>query len=445
MAVTRSLTTRLSLQVGVAQASAFLITMLAMCMTLLDGDARTVSKGLANQVAQAVVVDGQRLVIDTRVLPAAFLQASGSAWLIAVDDAGRTITAGPVPVAAQPLTAVMRHFEPADFSTRDDSGLASRLVVLERSTGRLHVLVGGVSRTGLLNQSGMVFKYIGSWIVIPVIITTALVLPWVIHSGLKGITRIAEQASSISLHKRDRLLDAGQVPGEIRPLVEAFNEALLRIWRASETRDRFLANAAHELRMPIAVLSARLAHLPPSEVRPKLQADLARLANIAEQLLDLERLDRRLAELEQLDLRALCRGVAEDVAPLIVGAGYEFALQLPDHAVHIQGDSGSLQRMLTSLLQNAISHGGDAGLIEMELDEQGLVQVSDQGSGVPEDEQENIFAPFYRLHSIGGGSGLGLHLAQEVAVRHGGRIRVKRAQAGGACFSVKLPRAGLDA
>jgi len=93
---------------------------------------------------------------------------------------------------------------------------------------------------------------------------------------------------------------------------------------------------------------------------------------------------------------------------------------------------------VASLLQNAIAHGGDHGLIAVALQPDGVLAVSDEGSGVPEQERQAIFEPFHRLRPSGSGSGLGLYLAREIMLRHGGSIAAESATGGGARFVVAL-------
>lgn len=437
MTYRHSLSFRLSALVALAQTGTFLVTLVVMCFALMNRDAQTVSEGMARAVAAAISVGGSALALDRGKLPEHAV-ASGNLWLVARDLQGRRLQVGQVPREFNALVEQMTVLEPTDFSTNSPSALASRLVITGAGDNRLWVLVGGVARSGLLHQSVIVFKYVGLWIAIPVLIATSLILPWVIHGGLRGIARVAEAASHISLQRRDRMLDPSGVPREIRPLVAAFNAALARIWSAFDARDRFLADAAHELRMPIAILAARIESTAPPAIRPRLMTDVARLENIAEQLLDLQRLDNDRWQRDGLDLRKLCRQLAEQIAPLIVDAGYAFELDLPEQPVIIVGDEVALQRMITSLLQNAMSHGGDRGIISLALDATGCVEVGDEGPGIPDAEEKRIFAPFYRIKPTGGGSGLGLHLAQQVALAHGASITVHRSARGGAAFRVHL-------
>lgn len=250
---------------------------------------------------------------------------------------------------------------------------------------------------------------------------------------------VAEQAQTVDMNRRSRYLDAGAVPPELKPLIDSFNQALERIWDAAEARDRFLGNAAHELRIPIAIVRARASALPSGRAKASLLSDIARLENISEQLLDLQRVDRNLIANEKLDVVQVCREVGEDIAPLLINAGYEFSFDAPDKPVYVFGDTGALQRVIMNLLQNAMTHGGGKGEISLTVSEDAKISVSDAGPGIAEEEYPQIFSPFYRLNPSAQGSGLGLHLAREVVIRHKGSIKVSKSTFGGACFSVQLP------
>src|SRR5439155_15300581 len=124
---------------------------------------------------------------------------------------------------------------------------------------------------------------------------------------------------------------------------------------------RFVADAAHELRTPIAILSTRLESLPSGPDKTRLIEDAARLATLAEQLLDIQRLDRCGHPFAPIDLVSVAQGVAADLAPLAIAAGYELALDAPTTPVEALGDAAALERALTNLVQNAIQHGPRRG------------------------------------------------------------------------------------
>ena len=176
---------------------------------------------------------------------------------------------------------------------------------------------------------------------------------------------------------------------------------------------RFLADAAHELRTPIAILSTRVASLEPGPEKTYLLEDATRLSVMAGQLLDLQRLDQQADTFAAIDLVAVARQVVLDLAPLAFAAGYEMSFEHEDETTVMNGDQTSIERALTNLVQNAIDHGRRRGTILVRVTAAGLIEVCDDGDGIPPDEREQILEPFRRLHPGGRGAGLGLDLVQE--------------------------------
>ncbi|MDQ7989623.1 MAG: HAMP domain-containing sensor histidine kinase [Candidatus Dactylopiibacterium sp.] len=445
----RSLSAQLSWQIGLAQLVIFPLTMVALVVTYTNRNITSVDKETADKVASAIYSTAQTLAVDEARVPRQF-RDSAEAWFVAKDHDGRSLTRGQVPPAYAALIAWMPAMEIMELSIRDDAAqalsptgagaaLPARLVVQSREAGDLRVLVGGMPKEGPAHSLFWVVRFFGSWVALPLVLTTALVAPLIIHRGLRGLRGVAQQANTMDGSTATQTLDARSVPDEVRPLVSAFNGLLRRIGKANEARDRFLTDAAHELRMPIAVLRTRLSFLPPTETRSRLINDTSRLESIAEQLLDLERLNRSMSDAEPLDLVQICREVAEDVAPVVISNGYTFEFEAPPVPVRVTGDPASLRRMFMGLIQNAVAHGNGAGLIRMVLSADATVSIVDEGPGVPQAERENVFEPFYRLAPASSGSGLGLHLAREVARHHGGGITIADAASGGAVFQVHLP------
>jgi len=435
-----SLAFNLAWKVSLMHAATIVLAFVAMMVTYGDRASAYIDWAAAEDIAAAISVDGPALRVDLPRLQARLDDPPASFWFAAADERGRRLSHGPVPAFYQPLVGQLEHIEQTDVRTRTRTEtLAMRVAVVDRPEGRLHVVVGGIPKRGLFRQLLVIFRYIGGWIMLPVLAITLVVAPWVIHRSLRGVNRVAAQAAAIQVNERGSGLDTRAVPQEIFPLVDAFNAAVRRIGESYDAQDRFLAGAAHELRMPIAILATRLADLPPGQARSRLQLDLSRLSNIAEQLLDLQRLDHHGSQSQRIDLSALIREVAADVAPLVVDAGYGFSVDAPEQPVWVRGDPHALHRVIASLLQNAIAHGGGHGMIEVGLRGDGALSVSDEGPGVPEAERLSIFEPFHRLRPSGSGSGLGLHLAREIVLRHGGSISVETAPRGGACFVVVLP------
>jgi len=138
-----------------------------------------------------------------------------------------------------------------------------------------------------------------------------------------------------------------------------------------------------------------------------------------------------------VNVHDLCESVVADLAPIAIDNGYQLALHAQDTDATVMGDDGALQQVLVNLIQNAIEHGGGQGTICVAAYDGGVIEVSDEGPGIPEAERERIFEPFYRLRPSARGAGLGLNLTQEIIRRHNGAISVVPSEKG-ACIRIVL-------
>ncbi|GAB4202442.1 MAG: hypothetical protein Fur0019_00240 [Tibeticola sp.] len=246
---------------------------------------------------------------------------------------------------------------------------------------------------------------------------------------------------------------------EVADLAERFNDAASRIEMLLHSQQKLLAsqksllaNASHELRSPLARIRMAFELMgsgeSPPGLREEVQRNIAELDQLVDEILLASRLDASEADLgtfERIDLVALA---AEE------GARVGATLELGDAhgglaALDILGVAKLMRRLLRNLLENARRYGAASGHrdIVLRLRREGaqvLLQVCDRGPGVPPDQCERIFEPFYRLPGASereGGVGLGLALVKSIAERHGGRVRCEPREGGGACFSVWLPAA----
>lgn len=433
-----SLSAQLSWRLGAIQIATFITSLLIVMFIIWDPSRKEVPRKLAEDVASAIDRRDGQLVIVRDQLPRGFLDDEATAWVVARSSDGDTLVYGRVPSEFDSVIAALPRFHGMQFRS-DDVHLAATAVTQFRQWGTLWTAVGGTPERGFLSDALLVMKYAGLLVFLPVLLATLLLVPLAIRRSLRTFRTVASSAANINLDRAGGLLPTADLPGELRPLADSFNDALARIWEASSSRDRFLADAAHELRMPLAVLRTRLSGLPHSTEKLRLLSDMARLENIAGQLLDLQRLSRRVAPRTAIDLFALCDALAAEVAPVILDEGYTFSFRADGEPVFVLGDPTALERMFKNLLHNAVIHAGHSGEIAFQVDEGGRVTVADNGPGVALEERERIFSPFYRLDTPVNGSGLGLHLAREVAALHGGRIRVSDGPGGGALFEVLLP------
>jgi len=231
-----------------------------------------------------------------------------------------------------------------------------------------------------------------------------------------------------------------QVEGrdELASLAESFNRSAQRIEELVSAHRLLLANCSHELRTPLARISVAAALLGESadaKTREELKRDIAELDHLIEEILLSSRLEaaKGLEHNEPVDLLALA---AEEAA--------HYDTEATGQPVTINGDRLLLRRLIRNLLENARRYAGDGPIDVSVTNDAGraVLEVRDHGPGIPEDERERIFEPFYRLiatRESGRGSGLGLALVREIARRHGGEAVCLAADGGGSRFRIDLP------
>lgn len=232
---------------------------------------------------------------------------------------------------------------------------------------------------------------------------------------------------------------------EVARLARTINETLSALEAAVERQRRFVADASHELRSPIASLRTQLevglAHPPLLDVDGAAQ-DTVRLQRLADDLLLLARLDA--GEQPGDTPVALPAFVREELAQRVEDHHPVRVTELAD--VTVAGARGQLARILGNLLDNAQRHATAMVRVSVHQDgDRAVLEVADDGDGVPEAERERIFDRFVRLDDArsrdDGGAGLGLAIARDVALRHGGTLTVDTAEEGGARFTLRLPLA----
>lgn len=247
-------------------------------------------------------------------------------------------------------------------------------------------------------------------------------------------------------------LPAAGVPTDLQPLVHAMNALLARIGRTLEHERRFTADAAHELRTPLAAMqaqwdAARLgAALPASPAFDKVGDGLARLSRLVTQLLALARLDHANGQgpQERIDWSALVGSVLGELLPLADRRGVELAVEWPTdgrEVLPLVGDSALLAALLRNLLDNALRHGPPRSTVTLRLGSD-AVEVLDEGPGVLPEHLARLGDRFFRPPGEAEpGSGLGLSIVQRIAALHGLRVDWANRDAPGG-FVVGLRREG---
>ncbi len=442
---TRSITWNLAWRVCLAQAFTVLMAVMALILTWDDRETVHMDMFVSDAIVGTLHGSADGIVLDEARWQALNHKANGNLWFVAIDERGDRLSRGKVPAVHRELISRLQGVGYSELGSLTPPYLDAARVIVSNDLGhRLTVIAGGRPKAGLWDGAWTVMRIIGPWFFLPLIIVTLLVMPLVIHRAMRGVRQLATQARGMDIGQPGARLDSQLVTSEVAPLVGAFNDAIGKVQQGYAARDKFLADAAHELRVPIAVVQARLSELPTGAIKAQLSTDVARLANVAEHLLDLQRLDRSVGKLQLVDLGMLAREAGAELAPLVIGAGYAFEVDAPEQPVWIQGDALALGRVVANLVHNAIVHGGRRGTIRLCVDTSGVLDVSDQGAGVPENEREAIFEPFHRVRAMSTGSGLGLHLTKEIVQHHGGTVSVGEAPGGGARFTINFQRALLS-
>lgn len=357
-------------------------------------------------------------------------------WFAARLGDGNTVAFGQVPAEFAPLVDHLDKLASADMRGQFAPFTLSAIVRQESGPmGDIKIIAHGRVRpfTALITLASNV-------VAITIFLTLALIsifaTPMIVKRALGGVIKTAEEAERIDAERRGIRLSEDKVPREIGPLVLAFNEALGRLDEGYDRQQRFIASAAHELRTPIAILRMKIDAAKDKGMRSLLQ-DVSRLATLSEQLLDLHRLDNGVPT-ERINLVVLARSVAADLAPVLIASGKTIEVAVK-RAGSIRGNAGSIERVLTNLIQNAVEHGGDKVIVRID----GFaLEVEDNGPGIPGEEHERIFEPFHRLRPRSSGTGLGLNLVKQVVDHHRGRVAVTTAPGGGAIVRVAFPAAG---
>ncbi|WIY78902.1 sensor histidine kinase [Streptomyces anulatus] len=283
---------------------------------------------------------------------------------------------------------------------------------------------------------------------LPLLLVVVAGVTWLVtRRALRPVEGIRREMAAITAS--EDLARRVPEPGsrdEVAALARTTNETLTVLEASVERQRRFVADASHELRSPIASLRTQL---EVAEAHPELLdlpgavADTVRLQVLAADLLLLARLDAgEKPGSATVELGALVR---EEVSQR-TGDRIAVSVEVPQGgAFEVNGSRGQLSRVIGNLLDNAQRHAEGSVAVSVAADGRGVrVEVRDDGAGVPEDERERIFERFVRLDDArsrdDGGAGLGLAIARDVAARHGGTLTVDRAAEGGAAFRLWLPR-----
>lgn len=282
-------------------------------------------------------------------------------------------------------------------------------------------------------------------------LATLLIVWFGVKRGLEPLDILSDEIKQRS--PRDlRPVEAASAPEEARPLVGALNALLEEVAQANQNQQRFLANAAHQLRTPLAGLQAHtelaLAQPVPEGCRAELeQVHLAtiRTARLANQLLALARAEPGgglAAGLVPTDLRQMVQAAADEWVHRAMARDLDLGFDLAE--ARVLGDAFLLREALANLVHNSLLHTPPGGHVTVRTalrveDGRPLLEVEDEGPGIPPAERERVLERFYRVPgTTGTGSGLGLAIVREIAGLHGAEVEIGEPRAGGRGCRVAL-------
>ena len=285
-----------------------------------------------------------------------------------------------------------------------------------------------------------------------IILPIALALVWFALS--RGLSPLAELQQRIRARRPDDLspIEPGQVPEEISPLVGSLNDMLERLSQSIQTQKRFIADAAHQMKTPLAGMRMQselaLRETDPAEIHRSLEQlsksseSATRLVN---QLLALARAENQTPEAKPfvpLELSELARTVVQDWVQSSFTYRIDLGFEQPVHSVMVKGNPLMLREMLNNLIDNALRYTPAGGSVTVRvransIEGQAILEVEDTGPGIAPAERPHVFERFYRILGSGAqGSGLGLAIVREIAQQHDAIVEILDNPH---CFGPKAP------
>lgn len=273
------------------------------------------------------------------------------------------------------------------------------------------------------------------------------------RTALRPLKSLSQTVKDIQADSLDQRLSLKGPEDEVKELADSFDRMLARLERAFDQQGEFVADAAHELRTPLATLRTQLEVIQQDsnatlsdyrEMGATLIMMLDRLDRLTEDLLLLAKGEKQITR-EPVNLEVLLTEVIHELTPLAQASQVRLRLQMTEEIV-LPADSRLLSRAVSNLVENGIRYNHPGGTVTVQADFQGnrlAIRVEDTGIGITESDLALIFERFYRVDRARdrnrGGSGLGLAISDHIVQLHGGEIRVSSTPGEGSSFTLWLP------
>ncbi|MDO9596630.1 MAG: sensor histidine kinase N-terminal domain-containing protein [Azoarcus sp.] len=415
----------------------------------------------ARALARLVTVEDGKVVVHFPAPPRALFRADqdDTVYYQVADQSGELITGDrEIPWVAPPATVLAEEVRYRDEVIHGEEVRVAYQFLRTWPEAASPLVLVQVAETR--NKRSDLASRVVTGVLLPqfAIIPLAVVLVWV------GLTRgIAPLSRLQSLIRRRRPTDLSpivpaSVPEEVRPLIIAFNDMMARLEENLQAQQRFIADAAHQMRTPLTGLKMQtdlaLLERDPEQLRESLARignSTDRASHLINQLLSLARAEasfEKLYVVEPLDVEAVVREVAQDLFPRALAKGIDLGVEGSGQGLLVEGNPVLLREMIKNLMDNAIKYTPRGGSVTARTRHAGapILEVEDTGEGIPEADRERVFERFYRvLGSSADGSGLGLPIVREIAELHRATVSLFPNPAGpGTVAQVVFPRSQLQ-
>ncbi len=354
---------------------------------------------------------------------------------------------------------VVARYDDGDLLMEDVAPLSFLVIRTQRETWGERFLLSGTRRidtadrtlwiTVAIAGSGfrpfvpVIFDEIRFHVIVPLVALSLMLLMFnfsVVRSALKPLKAAIDAVNRIDATQTSTRIAMSSSSWEAQALTRAVNHMLERLEGTLQTLGDFAGHAAHELRTPLAILTLGIRRLPDSPDKAALLDDVQRMTRLVDQMLDMA----RAAALDipagaRADLGRIASDVAAAMTPLAVARGRPIAYD-DRGAATVHGHADAVRRALRNLIDNAIAHAPPGTTVTVASGPGPVLSVRDHGPGIAPEQRGKVFDRFYRVRRDDtGGAGMGLAIALAIMEAHGGTIRIRDAEGGGALVELRFP------